>query len=86
MNRRKHTEASEESPGTGSGQRTAQGYPDGAIKDGTVIRLERPGVQACGPYRRGVDYTVGEGGLTVETAERLVNVKGFTVRPKGDHS
>ena len=40
---------------------------------GTVsVRLERPGVKACGAYQAGEIYEV-----SAEEAERLVNLKGF---------
>lgn len=38
------------------------------------VRLDRPGVIACGEYRAGVVYEV-----TPEEAARLVEAKGFTI-------
>lgn len=37
-----------------------------------TVRLETPGIIACGKYRRETDYT-----LPVEEADRLIQVKGF---------
>lgn len=37
------------------------------------VRLSRPGVVSCGPYRSGEGYEV-----PAEEARRLVEVKGFT--------
>lgn len=52
----------------------------GELRKGSVIRLQRPGVRACGPWRHGVEYTVGEeGGPDLKRAENLVRVKGFRV-------
>lgn len=43
------------------------------------VRLTRPGVQACGKYRRDTVYEV-----EAEEAERLVKVKGFEYVPRED--
>jgi len=42
-----------------------------------AVRMDRPGVVACGPYRAGQVYEVGDD-LSESEARRLVNVKGFT--------
>ncbi|MDQ2069318.1 hypothetical protein [Natronospira bacteriovora] len=57
--------------------------PSLAVKAGDVIRLDRSGIRACGDFRAGVDYTVGEGKgqVSPERAHRLVTVKGFRVNP-----
>ncbi len=41
-----------------------------------AVRLVDAGTIACGPYRRGVIYPVGDE-LSLEEANRLVEVKGF---------
>lgn len=47
------------------------------LKNIFAIRLELPGVRACGPYKAGNIYKIGEDGLDKEEANRLVDVKGF---------
>lgn len=48
-----------------------------------AVRLERPGVKSCGPYKAGVIYRIGDEVaqavvLTPDEAVRLVEAKGFT--------
>ncbi len=44
------------------------------------VRLDRPGVLACGPYRAGEEYE-----LPVEEAERMIRDKGFVeIKPGRD--
>lgn len=44
-----------------------------------AIRLELPGVKACGKYKAGVTYKVGQGANEVDEKEarRLIEIKGF---------
>lgn len=41
-----------------------------------AVRLETPGVKACGQFKHGEVYKVGDD-LALEEAHRLVDVKGF---------
>lgn len=43
-----------------------------------AIMLTRPGVKACGPYQREVEYIVGKD-VEVTEAHRLVDAKGFVI-------
>jgi len=47
------------------------------LKPIKAIKFDRKGVIACGKYKAGKIYIVGEDGLTNEEAHRLITNKGF---------
>lgn len=48
------------------------------LKKIKAIQLKTEGVLACGKYKAGVVYKVGQDDLTNEEANRLVSHKGFS--------
>ena len=48
------------------------------LKTIKAIQINREGLNACGKYKAGVVYVVGENGLTNEEAHRLIDHKGFS--------
>lgn len=46
-----------------------------------AIVCHRAGIIACGPYRAGVVYRVPED-IDADTAQRLIDVKGFEASPR----
>lgn len=60
-----------------------QDKPTEALAPIVAIRLDAPGVKACGRFKAGQVYRV-PGELSLEEAHRLVRIKGFSRLSEAD--